>query len=61
VLDDVPTTTNTVEAWHASVNAKTKVPHPNICKCIDMRMSEINKTNLMINDLRTKKGKLTKV
>jgi hypothetical protein len=34
ILNDIPITTNTVEAWHASVNSKTKVTRPSLCKLL---------------------------
>jgi hypothetical protein len=54
ILKQIPTTTNSLEAWHRSINSKTGV-HPNILKFIIMLQKEELKMSIKIEQLKNGK------
>jgi hypothetical protein len=52
VLRNLPRITNSVEAWHRSLNQKSMVSHPNICRFIStiQKEEELVKFNLIRNE-----------
>jgi hypothetical protein len=58
LLENIPLTTNSLEAWHAGFNTRSSVRHPNIAKLINLLQKEEQKQNLKLANL--KKGKIGK-
>jgi hypothetical protein len=56
VINNIPTTTNSLEAWHRNINSKTVVVHPNITKFISMLQKEELKTAIRVTQLKDGKG-----
>ena len=49
VLEDIPRTTNAVEAWHRTLNAGCDVAHPNIARLIEVLKAEEELVRLELN------------
>jgi hypothetical protein len=52
IFEDLPTSTNSLEAWHRSLNSKSAIANPNIYKCIDLLKKEENKTRIYVDNLK---------
>jgi hypothetical protein len=48
VLKNIPRTTNTVEAWHRSINKDCQISHPNIARFIEMLKRQEEETRFNI-------------
>lgn len=40
ILQEIPRTTNSIEGWHRSFNAKNEVKHPNIARLVHVMKEE---------------------
>lgn len=53
ILLNIPTTTNSLEAWHSHINNKIKRNHPNICAVIEILKREERKTKIIVENLKS--------
>ena len=51
VLQEIPRTTNSLEAWHRHINRLTVNAHPNIARFIEVMKQEENSTTFQLTRL----------
>ncbi|KAG0425130.1 hypothetical protein DMUE_6053, partial [Dictyocoela muelleri] len=51
VLNNIPTTTNSLEAWHGHINRKAKTPHPNYDRLMGLLKKEEERSRIVSKNL----------